>query len=159
MILYYIIYMFSVAFGAELQNRPFVMNITPNSLSGGIACDFLSFVREQAWFLSPEQEGPRVPWLLLFLAFCRSTADSAKCFTTFFNPFAAQQRVYLPNCTLIWKLEDRTSRTCKHIPCLKEFGFGRLSGLFGYMSFSKPLPIWHFLILQNVDSLHSICLN
>ena len=39
----------------------------------------------------------------------------------------------------ICKFEDRTFRSCKHIPCLKEFVFAVLSALFGSMSFNKSL--------------------
>ena len=39
----------------------------------------------------------------------------------------------------ICKFEDRTFRSCKHIPCLKEFVFAGLSALFGSMSFNKSL--------------------
>ena len=37
----------------------------------GFACDLLSFVKDQAWFLYPQEEGTRTPRFLLFLLWSR----------------------------------------------------------------------------------------
>lgn len=111
----------------------------------GFAEDLVQFAADSSWYFSPSQNDSRVPWLLIFVAFCNSKAGAA-------DWFAQCKSLHSCVCMFrsalgwIWKRSNINCLGCKQIPSLKEFGWGRISGLSGSFSFKNLVPIWFFLL-------------
>ena len=143
---------FTLAFAADPRNRKLHVDITPDRLAKcqrrltvGLARDLLMFVTQTEWLISSEPEGPRVPWLLLFLAFC---SHSPTVHTHFVQCKSLHASVCMFRSALgwIWKLQGINVLSAKHISSLQEFGLGRFSGFCGSVTFVNPVPIWFFLV-------------
>ena len=168
---------FSLSFRPHPANQSLEINLDPanlirkhSKLPSAFAHDLIPWVRNQTWYLSPDADGAKTPWLLVFLAFCSSKKDTAKWFKDMpLHRSVCQFRTALG---WIWKDQGYVFHGCKQITSLMEFGFGRLSGFFGTMNFNNPLPIWYFLLRSSIDHhspgnppkisldiLHSFCLD
>ena len=143
---------FTLAFAADPRNRKLHVDITPDRLAKcqrrmtvGLARDFLMFVTQTEWLISSEPEGPHVPWLLLFLAFC---SHSPTVHTHFVQCKSLHASVCMLRSALgwIWKLQGINVLSAKHISSLQEFGLRRFSGFCGSVTFVNPVPIWFFLV-------------
>ena len=143
---------FTLAFAADPRNRKLHVDITPDRLAKcqrrltvGLARDLLMFGTQTEWLISSEPEGPRVPWLLLFLAFC---SHSPTVHTHFVQCKSLHASVCMFRSALgwIWKLQGINVLSAKHISSLQEFGLGRFSGFCGSVTFVNPVPIWFFLV-------------
>ena len=122
-----------------------------SKLTSAEAGAFVRYFQSASLSFETTRTGIKVPWLLVLLDFCAM----CPCDTSWLVQESLRKSVskFRAVATLFLKAQECQICVASQSTICSDFGFGRLSGFFGHISFYHPHKVWFLLAALSIRNL------